>query len=198
MSMYSIAKTIGLPATFVELRHQATHEELPSLPKLRTASEKALQWIWKYYWAGLTENPPDTQECATYLERVLRENNEHTDADLDAWSAEWGAEQISVALAGISKTTSDANILLESMRLSQRLLTRALELSVHESEEGLEAQNLEDVKADLARIEESISKSEKGETRKEELSPNLDDSREHKGWALWEGPWTPTPIGTIC
>ena len=52
--MYSIAKTIGLPATYVELRHQATHEELPSLSKLRAGAQKALQWIWDYYWAALT------------------------------------------------------------------------------------------------------------------------------------------------
>ncbi|OAQ63412.1 Las1-like protein [Pochonia chlamydosporia 170] len=52
-SMYSIAKTIGLPATFVELRHQATHEQLPSLAKLRAAAQKALVWIWEYYWRDL-------------------------------------------------------------------------------------------------------------------------------------------------
>ncbi|TVY80687.1 Pre-rRNA-processing protein las1, partial [Lachnellula suecica] len=55
--MYSLAKTIGLPATYVELRHQATHEELPSLSKLRTATQKALRWIWDYYWANLTLQP---------------------------------------------------------------------------------------------------------------------------------------------
>lgn len=52
-SMYSLAKTIGLPATFVELRHQATHEQLPSLLKLRGAAKKALGWIWEFYWRDL-------------------------------------------------------------------------------------------------------------------------------------------------
>ncbi|EWG48113.1 hypothetical protein FVEG_08017 [Fusarium verticillioides 7600] len=58
-SMYSIAKTIGLPATFVELRHQSTHEQLPSLAKLRTAAKKALLWIWEYYWKQLGEDNSD-------------------------------------------------------------------------------------------------------------------------------------------
>ncbi len=53
MSMYDVAKSVGLPATFVELRHQATHEQLPSLPRLRAAAGKALAWIWEYYWRHL-------------------------------------------------------------------------------------------------------------------------------------------------
>lgn len=36
----SIAAQIGLPAWFVELRHQATHEDLPSLSVLRDAAKE--------------------------------------------------------------------------------------------------------------------------------------------------------------
>ncbi|KAI4131495.1 MAG: hypothetical protein LQ347_002965 [Umbilicaria vellea] len=49
-SMYQVAKEIDLPASFVELRHQATHEDLPSLVVLRRATAKALEWLWDYYW----------------------------------------------------------------------------------------------------------------------------------------------------
>ncbi|KAK1831557.1 Las1-like protein [Podospora conica] len=38
MSMYGLARSVGLPAAFVELRHQATHEALPSLVRLRGAA----------------------------------------------------------------------------------------------------------------------------------------------------------------
>jgi ribosomal biogenesis protein LAS1 len=55
-NMYSIAKEIGLPATFVELRHQATHEELPTLPKFRSAAQRAMTWIWDYYWRDLEDH----------------------------------------------------------------------------------------------------------------------------------------------
>ena len=53
MSMYSIAKTIGLPSTFVELRHQCTHEDLPSIGRLRKAVQDSLIWLWGGYWEGL-------------------------------------------------------------------------------------------------------------------------------------------------
>ncbi|KAL2167726.1 hypothetical protein VTG60DRAFT_902 [Thermothelomyces hinnuleus] len=62
MSMYDVAKSVGLPATFVELRHQATHEQLPSLARLRAAADKALDWIWEYYWRGLTAGDSDSDE----------------------------------------------------------------------------------------------------------------------------------------
>lgn len=53
--MYGVAKTIGLPASFVELRHQGTHEPMPSLTQLRPAARRALVWIWEYYWKNLPE-----------------------------------------------------------------------------------------------------------------------------------------------
>lgn len=51
--MYVKAKEIGIPASFVELRHEATHGDLPSLAVLRRASEKALEWLWNDYWQYL-------------------------------------------------------------------------------------------------------------------------------------------------
>lgn len=61
--MYGVAKSVGLPATFVELRHQATHEQLPSLIRLRVAARKALDWIWDYYWKELpTEESADDDD----------------------------------------------------------------------------------------------------------------------------------------
>ena len=53
--MYSIASKIGLEASFVELRHQCTHEALPSLTRLRGAAKKALDWLWENYWVGLSD-----------------------------------------------------------------------------------------------------------------------------------------------
>lgn len=58
LSMYGVAKTVGLPAGFVELRHQGTHEPMPGLAQLRPAAGRALVWIWEYYWRNL----PDADE----------------------------------------------------------------------------------------------------------------------------------------
>ncbi|KAG8998110.1 rRNA-processing protein las1 [Tulasnella sp. JGI-2019a] len=48
-SITAIASQIGLPAWFVELRHQATHEDLPSLAVLREAAKEALAWLLRHY-----------------------------------------------------------------------------------------------------------------------------------------------------
>lgn len=50
-TMFQRAIDLGLPASFVELRHEATHRELPSLIVLRNASQRSLEWLWDYYWA---------------------------------------------------------------------------------------------------------------------------------------------------
>lgn len=49
-SIAVIAQRIGLPLWFVELRHAATHEELPSLAVCREAAHYALQWLDDNFW----------------------------------------------------------------------------------------------------------------------------------------------------
>lgn len=49
-SIASIATQIGLPLWFVELRHAATHEDLPGLQVLRDAGRKAMDWLYERYW----------------------------------------------------------------------------------------------------------------------------------------------------
>lgn len=51
--MFQRAVDLGLPASFVELRHEATHRELPSLVVLRGAAQRSLEWLWDYYWAKI-------------------------------------------------------------------------------------------------------------------------------------------------
>ncbi|BGP35531.1 rRNA-processing protein las1 [Rhodotorula toruloides] len=50
-SIASLAQQIDLPLWFVELRHQATHEDLPSLGVLRDAARQALDWLYAHYWS---------------------------------------------------------------------------------------------------------------------------------------------------
>ncbi|KAI6808350.1 hypothetical protein KC364_g12884 [Hortaea werneckii] len=52
-SMLEIARQIEMPAAFVGLRHEATHEELPALGRLVGASAEALEWLWGAYWSRL-------------------------------------------------------------------------------------------------------------------------------------------------
>ncbi|KAK9455183.1 Las1-like-domain-containing protein [Dipodascopsis uninucleata] len=48
--LHSLALSVGLPTYFVELRHACTHEELPPLSVLRSASENAMDWLKIRYW----------------------------------------------------------------------------------------------------------------------------------------------------
>ena len=53
VSMFAKAREIGLPALFVDLRHEATHGDMPSLKNLRSAARQAMQWLWDDYWGKL-------------------------------------------------------------------------------------------------------------------------------------------------
>ncbi|KAK2958607.1 putative ribosomal biogenesis protein LAS1 [Blattamonas nauphoetae] len=45
-----IGKILGLPVSLVELRHESTHKELPSLSTLRSYAKYSLNWIQENYW----------------------------------------------------------------------------------------------------------------------------------------------------
>lgn len=54
--MFQRAVDLGLPASFVELRHEATHREPPSLVVLRKATQRSLEWLWDNYWAEVDDS----------------------------------------------------------------------------------------------------------------------------------------------
>ncbi|KAJ5757634.1 uncharacterized protein N7511_006328 [Penicillium nucicola] len=54
-TMFQRAMDLGLPASFVELRHEATHREPPSLVVLRKAAQRSLEWLWDNYWADIAD-----------------------------------------------------------------------------------------------------------------------------------------------
>ncbi|KAK5149150.1 hypothetical protein LTR04_007412 [Oleoguttula sp. CCFEE 6159] len=63
-SMYEIARELDMPASFVELRHEATHDELPTLQRLQCNNEDALKWLWQYYWAKIDSPLPVLSEAS--------------------------------------------------------------------------------------------------------------------------------------
>ena len=70
-SMLEIARQIGMPAEFVALRHEATHEELPGMRRLVGAVREALDWLWRVYW-GRLEGPEEEEgvQAALVVMRV--------------------------------------------------------------------------------------------------------------------------------
>jgi hypothetical protein len=54
-SVMTLAERIGLPGWIVELRHDATHNHLPSIAVLRAATSSLLAFMWHNYW-GIQSN----------------------------------------------------------------------------------------------------------------------------------------------
>lgn len=49
-SISDSANLIGLPRLLVDIRHEASHNQLPTLPLLRLASKQGLDWLKSHYW----------------------------------------------------------------------------------------------------------------------------------------------------
>jgi hypothetical protein len=50
-SVLTLAEKMGLPGWIVELRHDATHNQVPSLSVLRNAGHTLFNWLYDFYWA---------------------------------------------------------------------------------------------------------------------------------------------------
>ncbi|KAL1956025.1 hypothetical protein VTO42DRAFT_7840 [Malbranchea cinnamomea] len=77
-TMYHLAGEIGIPASFVELRHEATHRDMPSLVTLQRVAQRSLEWLWQYYWATIEDAVP----AEVFTERALRRNDQFTKVEI--------------------------------------------------------------------------------------------------------------------
>ncbi|KAF9569854.1 Las1-domain-containing protein [Agrocybe pediades] len=66
-SITSIAQQLGLPNWLVELRHAATHEDLPSLDLLREGGKQCLAWLLHNYFLPIINPVLNPQQIATPL-----------------------------------------------------------------------------------------------------------------------------------
>ncbi|KAL0779491.1 hypothetical protein CaCOL14_003975 [Colletotrichum acutatum] len=178
LSMYSVAKTIGLPATFVELRHQATHETLPSLAKLRSAARKALVWIWEYYWQHLGPN------------EVVSQAPERT-GPLAATTAVVSAAPVRREVVVAFLEEQDAGRRAEMRKwidgLDEGRLLATLEKIV-------QAPPSEAVMLAAQQLSEDITR--KGQADGQgEMEEDAASESVGTGWAKFEGTWKPRPIG---
>jgi hypothetical protein len=156
MSMYAVAKSVGLPATFVELRHQATHEQLPSLTRLRAAAEKALGWIYEYYWKHLDEAGPaaaaggetagydsaraasSAKVCRGLLMEMFTAEDEETEARARAeLKRRRKGKEVFDATVEINQTASSARVLRKSAAFMRELLDSGMSAVPTEEEERM-------------------------------------------------------------
>ena len=197
--MYSIAKTIGLPATYVELRHQATHEELPSLSKLRTATQKALRWIWDYYWVHLTVDSPVNDDCKGFLKKLVEENNDRARWEMETSLSGWEEDRLLGALVEIQGETDETEVLLRALQLHRSIANGMIKVGEKKDKQSLEKQSLdiEEVKNEMSRMEAELNQEDDTESAPKESEMIVDADSGAKGWSKWEGPWVPKPIGVI-
>ncbi|RDA89531.1 hypothetical protein CP533_2939 [Ophiocordyceps camponoti-saundersi (nom. inval.)] len=189
-SMYTIAATIGLPSAFVELRHQSTHEQLPSRAKLRVMAERALVWIWHYYWKHLDASDQDDggdDECRAAVLDFLRAADDGDDAELEvkrraAMLRRWDRDRV---LETISR--------LQSALLGNQAYLKCLSLSRHVMEQpgpGPEADPPRRTDPDGGVVVEADCFALDAKADDDD-----DDDDTPTGWSLLVGPWKPMPIG---
>ncbi|KXJ93126.1 Las1-like-domain-containing protein [Microdochium bolleyi] len=203
-SMYSLAKTIGLPATFVELRHQATHEQLPSLLKLRSAARKALAWIWEFYWRDLplpaVEGKRSSHDSSVFGRASRPSDGSSAPASASAVSCEaallaflrgeidegvarghlapYDQWQIVQVTNEIGETTDDTKVMVRALHLVGDMLEGTCSLIT---------------KKPAAAVEGPGGVSEAGA-----MDEPSDNSRQNRAWSrLSKESWTPKPIGTV-
>jgi ribosomal biogenesis protein LAS1 len=201
MSMYSIAKSIGLPATYVELRHQATHEELPSLSKLRTATQKALKWIWEYYWVILSVEtaPTVNNDCKAFIHRLVRETDKTRQRELESKLSSWDEDGLLMALLEIQWSSKDPAILLRCVYLHKRITSKGsvTKTNATDSRSGSSMSTLEKMRAEMATMDEGLDEVEEEPSSRIQEDMEVEEPESGKGWAIWEGPWIRKPIGVV-
>lgn len=224
MSMYDVAKSVGLPATFVELRHQATHEQLPSLTRLRAAARKALVWIWDYYWRHLSEPEPERSapvsthisarnekpllgreegKCRGLISRFLEGETE----DESLLEAIRGCDEglVLTMLDSISGNTRDSRVMRRAMVLTREIMEGGASPDRME-EDGESDQvripnDIESARAELYKARQELRDAEEADAetvQDQQGQVEVDMAEARPSWTLYkEKDWIPKPIGVV-
>ncbi|KAL7271817.1 rRNA-processing protein las1 [Rhizina undulata] len=133
LSMHTLARNLSLPASFVEVRHAATHEALPSLEVLRTVANRALEWLWAHYWAGVDNGEEggkkevEVERARFALKRWRRARRENPLREVNvADESEEGREAVMIVreCVGICSSEEGVEILVEAF-LEEKVLVPA-------------------------------------------------------------------------
>ncbi|TKY57128.1 Ribosomal biogenesis protein LAS1L [Spatholobus suberectus] len=66
------ADAIGIPRMLIDIRHEGSHRELPSLKIVRSASVKALDWLKSYYWEPQSKAIPFQGEGIANIKKEIK------------------------------------------------------------------------------------------------------------------------------
>ena len=94
VSVQTLATQLDVPRTLVDIRHDSTHNQLPSIQRLRKASEDAIEWLEVKYWERQKQKLERVVEEMRLAIRAMVEcekrqkKNKDGDADGDADDAD--------------------------------------------------------------------------------------------------------------
>ncbi|XP_027330952.1 uncharacterized protein LOC113846658 isoform X2 [Abrus precatorius] len=72
VSIAVAADAIGIPRMLIDIRHEGSHRELPSLKIVRSASVKALDWLKSYYWEPQSKAIPFQGEGNAKVKKEIK------------------------------------------------------------------------------------------------------------------------------
>lgn len=198
-SMYSLAKTVGLPATFVELRHQSTHEQLPSLAQLRSAAKKALLWIWDYYWKNLSASYDDQADdmvamrgaltCEEAVRRYIRVDDDDG-MRLVELTSRWPGAELRACVSRVKGSVMGNQAYLKCVSLARLL----------QEEQNRPVGIADEKKTNIGEEASTSAQAVAGQGDGVAVSPGpglVPAVSSDSGWAPYQGSWTPKPIGIV-
>lgn len=217
MSMYAVAKSVGLPATFVELRHQATHEQLPSLTRLRAAAEKALDWIYEYYWQHLEDAGPSGADnemaeheaaksasarvCRTLLMELFTCSDEATEARIRGEIKRRSGKEVVSMTDDIIQDARDSKVLKRAMAFFRECFANSdnnVASTDNDQQVAAPLRNIEQYKQMIRQDQEELETVIAGvqvQTREEEGAEVLEEG---PAWSRYDKrAWVPKPIGLV-
>lgn len=202
-NMFAVAKTLGLPASFVELRHQISHEALPSLLTLRAGAERALEWIWGYYWAHLSEDEdaaPEDDSLDAVIRAVCLTENEMARKAAMMKLRKWDETLVLRELSEAGE--KDGSLLWGAARAAREFVPDGPGKVKAKAEEKLDMDSLDALKAEM---EAQMAKLEKVtqdtdvvmDDGEDDDAAEGDGDESSFGWSAYQGTWVPKPIGVV-
>ncbi|WCJ42121.1 las1-like family protein [Euphorbia peplus] len=72
ISIADASAAIGIPRTLIDIRHESSHRDLPSLNLVRDAAVKAIDWIKAYYWVPQMELIPYQRDGSAEMRKKIK------------------------------------------------------------------------------------------------------------------------------
>ena len=126
----------------------------------------------------------------------MEERDDERQEEMEAHLWNWDLRELMAAVEDVQETTCDALVLSRATRLYHKILEQDDEEETKPSPNS-PAKTLEDLRKEMAGMESDLKSEGADGGSKERKSASSGNNLSGKGWALWEGPWVPKPIGVV-